>query len=193
MSNLNENKPLGAMAIEYVAHAALIPDPRNARKHSSSQLAKLEAAIRELGFNAPILVDEANRVIAGHARLAVAGRLKMSTVPCVRVTHLTAAQKRALAIADNRIAELAEWDPEALRTEFAALCELEFPVELTGFATAEIDFIIETPPAASTGSQDPEDVVDEPDRRTLAVSRPGDCWLLGDHRSCCGNALAPAP
>lgn len=189
MPIIDETNPLGSMAIEYVAHAALKPDPRNARKHSSAQLARLEAAIRELGFNAPILIDEDNKIIAGHARLAIADRLEMGTVPCVRVTHLTAAQKRALALADNRIAEQADWDPDMLRAEFAALSQLDFPVELTGFATAEIDFILETPSTPSTLAHDAADSFEELNCENAPVSRLADCWQLGDHSLYCGDAL----
>ncbi len=145
MPNIDENKQLGTMTIEYVAFADLLPDQRNTRKHPNAQLVKLEASIREFGLNAPILIDEDNKVIAGHARLVVAEALGMGSIPCVRITHLSAVQRRALSIADNRIAEQAEWDPEALKAEFVTLCALEFPVELTGFATAEIDIILDTP------------------------------------------------
>lgn len=177
--------------IEYLATSALVADPRNSRKHPKAQLVRLEAAIREFGLNVPILIDEQNSIIAGHARLAAAEALGMEQVPCIRLTHLTPPQKRALAIADNRIAELAEWDPEALRAEFSALCELEFPVELTGFETAEIDLILETPTVGEAGSSDPADFVAEPDRTSTSVSRHGDCWLMGNHRLYCGDALAP--
>lgn len=193
MSRLDESKRLGAMAIEYVAYAALVPDPRNTRKHPKAQLVKLEASIREFGLNAPILIDEENNVIAGHARLLVAEALGIGSIPCVRITDLSAAQKRALSIADNRIAEQAEWDPEALKAEFAALCAMEFPVELTGFATAEIDIILDTPLMVAPSAADPADVFAPPDRNASAVSRPGDGWLLGNHRLYCGDSLVAQP
>ncbi|MBA3668642.1 MAG: ParB N-terminal domain-containing protein [Sphingomonas sp.] len=189
MSHLDESERLGAMAVEYVAHKALVPDSRNTRKHPKAQLVKLEASIREFGFNAPILIDEDNKVIAGHARLVVAQALGMGSIPCVRVTHLSAVQRRALSIADNRIAEQAEWDPEALKAEFAALCTMEFPLELTGFATAEIDIILDAPLVTMSPTSDPADVFAPPDRSAPAASLPGDCWLLGNHRLYCGNAL----
>lgn len=191
MLHLNANKPLGAMAIEYVAYKALVPDPRNTRKHPKGQLVKLEASIRELGLNSPILIDEDNKVIAGHARLMVAEALGIGSIPCIRLTHLSAVQKRVLSIADNRIAEQAEWDPEALKAEFAALCALEFPVELTGFATAEIDIILDTPLVPAPSASDPADVFAPPDRSAPAVTRLGECWVLGNHRLFCGNSLEP--
>ncbi|HEV2079100.1 MAG TPA: DNA methyltransferase [Allosphingosinicella sp.] len=192
MSNpTGKNRP-ASMTIVEVEHAALIPDPQNTRKHSQAQLVKLEASIRELGFNVPLLIDEENRIIAGHARLLVAERLAMKSIPCVRLSHLSRAQRRALAIADNKIASLGEWDLEALKAEFAGLCELDFPVQLTGFATAEIDFILDTPLATPVGVRDSADAVDEPNRGTPAVTQDGDCWLLGEHRLLCGDALDPA-
>lgn len=192
MPNLGENSRLGALAIEYVAYAALVPDPRNTRKHPKAQLVKLEASIREFGFNAPILIDENNKLIAGYARLVVAEALGMGSIPCIRVTHLSPSQRRALSIADNRIAGDAEWNPEALKAEFAALCAMEFPVELTGFATAEIDIILDTPLAPALLTADPADVFAPPDRNTSPVSRLGDCWLLGNHSLYCGDSLVSA-
>lgn len=121
-----------------------------------------------------------------------AQELELPEVPCVRLTHLTTAQKRALAIADNRIASQAEWDPDALRAEFEALCKLEFPVELTGFATAEIDLILEVPSISATVSAEATEFVSEPDRGVPAVSQVGDCWECGDHRLYCGDALEAA-
>jgi DNA modification methylase len=185
MPHATKGKRSAALAIEYIKRASLIPDPGNARKHSKKQLVRLEAAIGEFGFTVPILIDNDLRVIAGHARLLAAEALGMDSVPCVRLGHLSAAQKRALAIADNRIAELAEWDPEALRAEFSALCELEFPLELTGFETAEIDLILDY-----TGALDPADVVDAPNRSSPPVSRRADCWSMESHRLYCGDALA---
>lgn len=191
MPRLDESKRLGTMAIEYVAYAALVPDTRNTRKHPKAQLVKLEASIREFGFNAPILIDEENKVIAGHARLVVAEALAMTSIPCIRATHLSSSQRRALSIADNRIAEQAEWDPEALKAEFSALCAMEFPVELTGFATAEIDIILETPLATASSVADPADDFASPDRDAPAASQLGDHWLLGNHHLYCGDSLKP--
>lgn len=97
-----------ALEIEYLSRASSIPDPGNARKHPKAQMVRLEAAMREFGLNVPIIIDEGQRVVAGHARLIAAETLGLDYTPCIRIAHLTPAQKRALAIADNRIAELAE-------------------------------------------------------------------------------------
>lgn len=178
--------------IEYLPREQLFPDPRNSRGHPKAQLSSLRASVSAFGLNVPILIDEDNRIIAGHARLTVAEELNMVEVPCIRLKHLTAAEKRALAIADNRIAELAVWDLDVLRTEFEALCELEFPVELTGFATAEIDLMFDVPSVSTTSAAEPTDLVPEPDRSLSAVTRLGDCWECGNHRLYCGDALDAA-
>lgn len=182
-------KRASELSIEYLERTLIVPDPRNARTHNKAQLVRLQAAIEEFGFTVPLIVDERNQLIAGHARLAVAEAIGLVRVPCVRISHLTATQRRALAIADNKLAELAQWDLDALRAEFEALCHLDFPVELTGFETAEIDIILDYSASGPETSSDPADAVANPDRSTAPISQQGDCWLLGNHRLACGNAL----
>jgi 16S rRNA G966 N2-methylase RsmD len=176
------------LKIEYLATTALTPDPNNARRHTDRQIKQLCHIIGELGWSNPIVVDEACLVIAGHARLEAAKRLGMQTVPVVRLTHLTPAQKRALAIADNKMTDESDWDGEALRLELVKLADLEldFDVELTGFSTGEIDIIID---GGQTSTHDPADVFEEPDTDKPAVTQPGDLWQLGSHRLLCGDAL----
>lgn len=181
-----------SLEIEYLPTSLLIKDPNNSRKHPKHQQISLLASVSAFGLTAPILIDEENRIIAGHLRLDVAIELKMDEVPCIRVTHLSAVQKRALAIADNRVAELAVWDPDILRAEFESLCKLEFPVELTGFATGEIDLMFDIPSVSTTSTAEATDLVPEPDRDAAAVSRVGDCWICDGHRLLCGDALLPA-
>ena len=179
------------IAVEHLPLSAVMLCPRNARKHPKQQLERLSAAIREFGFNVPVLIDEGGRLIAGHARLDAAKALEIERIPCVRLTHLTEAQKQALAISDNRIPELATWDPEILAQELAALSalELDFPIEITGFETAEIDVLLN---AGDGNGLDPENQAVEVDRGRPTVSGPGDCWILGQHRLLCGNARDPA-
>ena len=181
-----------ALEIEYIDPAQLAPDERNSRIHTPGQLVRLQAAIDEFGFTAPVMIDETGHVIAGHARLIVAEKLGITSVPCVRLSHLSSAQKRALAIADNKIAELAEWDFDALRHEFASLGDLEFPIELTGFDTTEIDIIMDFAVPGSESSSDPADSIQTPDDSTPSTTLLGDCWLLGGHRLVCGDALQHA-
>ena len=179
----------GALTLKIVYRpiGELKPSPRNARTHSDKQIHKLVASFQRFGFNNPILVDNDGEVIAGHGRLEAARRLGMSAVPTICLSHMTEADKRAYRIADNKLAELAEWDDDLLRVEFAELAVLDCDLpELTGFETAEIDFIIDGP-APAKPKMDPADrlpaMSDGP-----AVSRPGDCWVLGDHRIVCGDA-----
>lgn len=170
------------------AIADLEPNPHNPRAHSARQVDQIAASIRAFGFTLPILVDENARVLAGHARLDAAKRLGLKTVPTISIGHLSEAQKRAYAIADNRLAELATWDKEQLALTFKTLLEfdLDFDIAVTGFDIEEIDLFVE---GLDTGAEDPAaDALPEHDPRTLPVSRPGDLWALGPHRLFCGDA-----
>ena len=124
--------------INMVPVEKLIPYVNNARKHSEQQVSQIAASIKEFGFVNPILIDAENVLIAGHGRLAAAHKLGLKEVPCLRVEHLTEAQKRAYILADNKLAELSEWDNELLSVEFSHLKELGFDSSLTGFSEAEI-------------------------------------------------------
>ena len=125
------------LKVQYLETSSLRPDPANARKHSQRQLVRLKAIIGEFGFTNPVLIDEDRKVIAGHARLEVARMLGMKTVPCLQLDHLSAGQKTALALADNKIGDMSEFDPEALAAQLSQLCAIDFNIELTGFETAE--------------------------------------------------------
>jgi len=113
----------------------LLPYARNAKKHPPEQIAQIAASIKEFGFNAPVLVDGEQGIIAGHGRVLAARKLGMATVPCLVLTHLTPAQKRAYIIADNRLGEpdLAPWDWEMLQAEIDQLKEENYDYTLTGF------------------------------------------------------------
>lgn len=158
---------------------------RNPRTHTPKQIRKIADSIVEFGFTNPLLIDANGTVIAGHARLEAAKRLGLPEVPTISLEHLSEAQRRAYVIADNRLAEQAGWDDELLALELGELTSLNFDVELTGFDTAEIDRLL------SDGSHDDEDLVDA-DLSVVEISRPGDVWLLGDHRLYCGDATAPS-
>lgn len=118
----------------------LIPYVNNARLHSTEQVSKIAASIKEFGFNNPILTDGQNGVIAGHGRLMAAEKLGLETVPTIELSHLSEAQKKAYILADNRLAELAEWDNELLKIELESLSELDFDIDLTGF---EVDIDVD--------------------------------------------------
>lgn len=175
------------LQIEYMSIDALQPRERNARTHSKRQIRQIEQSLSEYGFINPILADDDNCIIAGHGRWEAAKAAKLDTVPVVRLSHLSEAQKRAYVIADNRLAEKAGWDPKILAIEFQGLIELGFDVELTGFEIAEVDLILEDSDDSKRGTNTPDDLVPEP-LPGPPVSQPGDLWIMGPHRSCCGDA-----
>lgn len=164
----------------------LKPYAMNARAHSRKQVRRIADSIKQFGFTNPLLIDELGEVIAGHGRLQAAQQLKLGQVPVIRLRHLDTAQKRALRLADNRIAELSSWTPELLTSELQFLVETDFAVEVTGFDTIDLDRIL-TP---ANAADDPDDapVPAPPDQPT---SRPGDIWLLGNHKLICGDARLP--
>jgi DNA modification methylase len=168
------------------------PNAKNSRTHSKKQIGQIAASIRELGFAAPVLVDEHHVLIAGHGRLEAAKSLGMPSIPAIVVDGLSGAKKRALMLADNRIAQSAGWDRERLAIELAALPELlieeGLDIDLTGFGPAEIDALhadfgdTQTDPA----DESHVDCLDGP-----AVTRVTDLWHLGKHRLLCGDARNP--
>jgi DNA modification methylase len=178
------------ITVEWLPVAALKPDPRNARIHSKRQIRQIANSIREFGFTNPILIDEANRIIAGNARYGGGDWLGMAKVPVIRLPGLTEAQKRALALADNKLAENAGWDPEILAQELRYLSEIEvdFDVEITGFSAAEIDLLLER----TDDAEETEDPVPTPPAPERTLSRPGDLWRLGHHRLLSGDARSAA-
>jgi ParB-like chromosome segregation protein Spo0J len=114
--------------------ARLRPYPGNARTHSKKQIRQIADSIERFGFTNPVLISDDGEIIAGHGRVEAAKLLGMKSVPTLRLTHLDAAQRRAYVIADNKLALNAGWDREALAIELQALIDLEFDVEVTGFA-----------------------------------------------------------
>ncbi len=164
----------------------LVPYAHNARTHSDEQVARIAASIAEFGFINPVLVDERGEIIAGHGRVLAARKLAFATVPAIVLAHLTETQRRAFRIADNRIALDAGWDEESLRLEFAALREADFDLDLTGFDLDEVDRLLAAPEA---GADDADDIPEAP---VEAVTRPGDLWVLGNHRLLCGDATVLA-
>jgi len=126
--------------VEQVPIEALVPYIRNAKKHDGNQIAAIAASIREFGFNAPVLIDSENGIIAGHGRVLAARKLGLTTVPCIRLTHLNDAQKRAYVIADNRLGEVGGgWDWELLKVEADALDIDGLDLNLTGFSVSDIE------------------------------------------------------
>jgi hypothetical protein len=112
---------------------ALIPYARNARTHSDAQVAQIAASIREFGWTTPLLISADGTIIAGHGRLAAARKLGMVEVPCIVLDHLSETQRRALVLADNKLALNAGWDDETLAVELAALRDDGFDLSVAGF------------------------------------------------------------
>ena len=179
--------PLNALQLVVRSLSALKLNPRNARTHSRRQIRQIADSIAAFGFNNPVLVDDDGLIIAGHGRVAAAKLLGMTEVPTVCLSHMSEAEKRAYVIADNRLAEKAGWDHEILAIEFQTLFEIapELDLTVTGFEIAEIDLLIEE--HEPSPEPDALDEVELPETNAVAVTRPGDLWLLGPHRVLCGR------
>ena len=159
------------------------PYERNPRTHSPEQITRIAASLLEFGWTNPILVDADGGIVAGHGRLLAAKELGMATVPVIELPHLTEAQRRAYIIADNRLALDAGWDEDLLAEELKALGELDFNLELTGFDLDELHDLLEDETVEEVAAPEPPE---DP------VSRPGDLWILGNHRLLCGDSSDPA-
>lgn len=175
--------------IAWMQATELKPYPRNARVHSKKQIRQIADSIARFGFTNPVLVDDEGMLIAGHGRVEAAKVLGMLEVPTITLSHLTPAERRAYVLADNKLAQNAGWDTELLALELTELEKLEFDLDLTGFATSEIDVILDAAALASPGPQI-EDADAVPEVSGRIVSKPGDLWRLGRHRLLCGDALA---
>src|SRR5260221_1736299 len=179
---------MGKLSIIYRKISELKPYPSNARTHSRKQVNQIAASITGFGFTNPVLVDESGQIIAGHGRVQAAKLLGFAEVPTVQIAHLSATQKQAYILADNRLAEKAGWDKEILAVELQGLLADGFEVVLTGFEAPEIDVILD----AAEDSKSDRHGDDNMPAPGPAVTQAGDLWLLGAHRVLCGNALEGA-
>ena len=150
----------------------LIPYANNARTHSDEQVAQIAASIREFGWTNPILIDGENGIIAGHGRLAAARKLGMDEVPAIQLDGLSKAQKKALIIADNKLALNSGWDESLLAIELQELKDTDFDLSIIGFnddelktLTAEINF--------EPGSEDDQGKLDQLDPKWIACPHCG--------------------
>jgi len=182
------SEPWLSTHIERWPTAKLVPYARNARCHSEEQVAQIAASIVEFGFTNPILAGSDGVIVAGHGRLAAAQKLGLNTVPVVVLDHLTHTQRRALIIADNRIAENAGWDDAMLRIELQSLQEDGFNLDITGFDADALAEIMAGEETTLDGNTDDDAV---PEVSATSISRPGDVWELGKHRLVCGDATDP--
>ena len=126
--------------VELISIAGLRPWKRNPRSHTRKQIRQIAESIKRFGFNDPILIDENNQILAGRGRVEAARELGWDKVPCLRAGHMSPEEKQAYAIAHNKIALNAGWDEELLALELKELsaADLDFGVEITGFAIAEV-------------------------------------------------------
>jgi DNA modification methylase len=171
-----------------VATRRLRPNKRNARTHSKKQIQQLADVIARFGWTYPILTDENLQIICGHARWQAATELRIKEVPVIVMTGLRDAEKRALALADNKIPANAGWDRSTLAAELGELASLlpecNLDLEITGFGAAEIDSL-------AGDLTDPEnDSADDIPSLSAAtpISQTSDLWELGQHRLICGDA-----
>ncbi|QFG38467.1 DNA modification methylase [Paracoccus pantotrophus] len=175
------------LAVEYRPLDSLVPYARNARTHYEAQVAEIAGSIREFGFTNPVLIAEDGTLIAGHGRVLAARLLGMDTVPTITLTGLSDSQRRALVLADNRIALNAGWDESLLSLELTDLKDAGFDLGILGFEDGELDRLLAGAEDDDEGSAPPV-VIPEPPRNP--VSRTGDLWILGDHRLLCGDATS---
>ena len=173
------------LRIEHRGLDQLLPYARNARTHSDEQVALIAGSIRSFGFTNPVLVDGGNGIIAGHGRVMAARKLGLATVPVIELGHLNDRDRRALIIADNKLAEGAGWDNALLALEAGELSDLGVDLTSLGFTAGDIDDLM------AAGGSDPREE-DTPDVPMDPVSHPGDLWCLGSHRVLCSDATDPA-
>ena len=170
------------MIVTDMAVESLVPYARNPRNNTAA-IDTVKASIAEFGFRQPIVVDEKLVVIVGHTRLEAAKQLGLKVVPVHVAEGLTPAQAKAYRIMDNRSHENAEWDDELLRLEFGDLKLEGFDLDLTGFDADQLDKLLGAEQVE--GLTDPDEAPEVP---TEPVSKPGDLWILGNHRVLCGDA-----
>jgi DNA modification methylase len=179
------SKPL---RVELIDLKQITPFETNARVHSKKQISKIARSMNERGVTNPVLIDEKNVLLAGHGRLAAAYQLGLVELPCIRISNMSEAQKRAYRVSDNQLALESEWDLDLLASELSFLVDGEFDASLAGFDEAEIDRILAEFADRATSPTSPDDNIPAALPNAAAVSEYGDLWVLGSHRLLCGNA-----
>jgi hypothetical protein len=177
------------MIIQEVPIGQIKPDSRNSRTHSGKQIRQIANSIVAFGYTNPLLVDEDFVLIAGYGRYKAAELVGLAQVPVIVIAGLSPARRRALAIADNKIAANAGWDRERLAIEIPELADLlnaeGLDVSILGFEPVEIDQLQTDFEEHGT---DPQDNIEPNWWRAVAVSKPGDLWAIGNHKLLCGDA-----
>ena len=173
---------MSQIQFETVPLTSLRPYVRNARHHSRKQVKAIAASMAEFGVTNPPLVDESGEIIAGHGRIEAAKLLNLTSIPIIRITGLSEVQKRALRLADNKLALDSVWNLQLLSAELADLTTTDFDITLTGFETIEIDKLT-TP---SLGLRELDDALSDPP--AIPVSRKEDLWAAGEHVLAVGDA-----
>ena len=164
----------------------VLPD-RALRTHPRKQIQQIARSIDEFGWVAPIIIDGTNEVVAGTARVLAGRELGLTHAPAIRVRHLTPNEIRLYRIADNKLAESAEWDNPELKLEIGELITLDMDLTITGFEPPEIDMLL----SDDAPEDDPADTVAEIDPEAEPIARQGDIWEVGPHRIACGDARDP--
>lgn len=174
--------------IEMIPAVRLKPYPRNARTHSKKQIGQIAESMRRFGFTNPVLIDDGDMILAGHGRVEAAKLIGMDAIACLRLSSMSAAEKRAYVLADNKLALNAGWDDDILAGELELILGDvgEIDIAITGFSVAEVDTLLDTAETGQTPQDERDDALPEP--VPFAVSRPGDIWRLGNHRLACGDA-----
>jgi len=179
--------------IVYRAISELELDPKNPRTHAPRQVRQIARSIEAFGFNVPVLVDAKRKVIAGHGRILACKLLGRTEVPTISLEHMSEAQARAFMVADNRLTENSVWDDRLLAEQLKELSDLDldFSLEATGFTVGEIDLRVEQLLCSTDGDDASANQVPDP-ATGPPVTRPGDLWLLNEHRVLCASALEQA-
>ena len=185
LADASLTRPWPADRLERWPIERLIPYANNARRHSEADLDKLAASIRKWGWTTPVLVDEEGNLLAGHGRIAAAPRAGVTSIPVIVARGWSEEEKRAYRLADNQLAARASWDFEQLRKELQELGFAGFDVGLIGFEPDQLEIVLAG--LGSSGLTDPDSVPEVPDK---PVTRPGDIWVLDDHRIGCGDSTS---
>lgn len=180
---MNSSERRGAGNVEWVSIESLRAYQKNSRTHSKEQIGQIAKSIKEFGFTNPVLASEEGEIIAGHGRVDAARELGMVEVPVIRLGYLTPSQRRALVIADNKIALNAGWDQDVLASELEALAAMEYDLDNIGFSDDELKALLGDSRGENFGDDDAV-----PEIPTKPTTKRGDVWILGRHRLLCGDS-----